>query len=235
MKQRSSKKELLDQDLIPRDDLFRNLYELNVINKRLGGHAVTIQGLKKLQLHKDRIYRILDIGSGGGDTLKAIAHWAIVNGYRVELTGVDLKADCIDYARQFCREFNNITFLQSDYKKLPELNLEFDIIITSLFCHHLTDEEILSLFSWSSKQAKMAFIMNDLHRHPLAYYSIALLTSLFSRSHLVKNDAKLSILRGFKRKELAQLLVKSQLGHELVKVFWCWAFRWLLIIRKHER
>ncbi|MES2689859.1 MAG: methyltransferase domain-containing protein [Bacteroidota bacterium] len=235
MKQRSLKKELLDQDMIPRDDLFRNLYELDVINKKLGGHAVTLKGLKQLQLRKDKTYKILDIGSGGGDTLKAIATWAADKGYSVELTGVDLKADCIDYARQCCAAFNNITFLQADYRKLPELNMEFDIIITSLFCHHLTGEELVSLFSWCSRQAKIAFIMNDLHRHPLAYYSIALFTRLFSRSYLVKNDAKLSVWRGFKKRELEGLVLQSRLSACETKIYWCWAFRWLLIIRSNDK
>ena len=50
---RSNKKELLDADNIPQADLFRNLHELNLINKYLGGHAVTLNALDKLKLKKD--------------------------------------------------------------------------------------------------------------------------------------------------------------------------------------
>lgn len=225
--QRSNQQELLDADTIPQRALFRNLYELERINTLLGGHAVTIKGLKELRLEKDRMYSILDIGSGGGDTLKHIAKWARSNRYQFELTGVDLKADCIQYARKYCRKFREITFVQDDYRNIASMDQEYDIIITSLFCHHLNDEELAALFAWGTTHAKVGFIMNDLHRNPFAYYGITLLTKLFSKSYLVKNDAKLSVLRGFSKRELLNLLQPFRF-----QLKWKWAFRWLVVIRK---
>ncbi len=231
---RSFTKELLDADHIPQADLFRNLKELEWINRLLGGHAVTLKGLQGLNLSKEKTYKVLDIGSGGGDTLKAIAGWARKQGYQFELTGVDLKSDCINYATAYCKEYPEINFVQADYRHLPDMNLQYDIIITSLFCHHLTDEELIELLNWAGKQASTAFVMNDLHRHFLAYYSISLLTYLFSKSYLVKNDARLSVLRGFKKQELANLISKAQLNHQHIKLKWCWAFRWLLVLKRTE-
>jgi 2-polyprenyl-3-methyl-5-hydroxy-6-metoxy-1,4-benzoquinol methylase len=227
--QRSYTKELLDGENIPRVDLYRNLKELDIINRKLGGHTVTLNGLRKIHLKRDRSYQILDIGCGGGDTLKAIAKWGRDRGFQFELTGVDLKADCIEYAKKHCRKYREIHFIQSDYRELKHLNYEFDIVISSLFCHHLTENEITELFNWGMMKAKVGFIMNDLHRHPLAYYSIGLLTRLFSRSYLVKNDAKLSVLRGFTKEELEALVPRSPFFRW--KIEWNWAFRWLLIIQ----
>ncbi|MES2779353.1 MAG: methyltransferase domain-containing protein [Bacteroidota bacterium] len=225
--QRSPEKELMDADNIPQQDLFRNLFELERINTLLGGHAVTIKGLEQLRLKKDRTYSILDIGSGGGDTLKHIARWARKQNYKFELTGVDLKADCIQYATTHCSEYREINFIQDDYRNVVNGNQEYDIIITSLFCHHLSNTELSDLFFWGATHAKVGFIMNDLHRHPFAYYSIALLTKLFSKSYLVKNDAKLSVLRGFNKEELLHLLRPFAF-----QLKWKWAFRWLMVIRK---
>jgi hypothetical protein len=73
----------------------------------------------------------------------------------------------------------------------------------------------------------MGFFVNDLHRHPFAYYSIKWLTKFFSKSYLVKNDAPLSVLRGFKRKELEVLSHQSSV--EKISINWKWAFRWLLV------
>jgi 2-polyprenyl-3-methyl-5-hydroxy-6-metoxy-1,4-benzoquinol methylase len=182
-----------------------------------------------LNLDPTARYRVLDIGSGGGDTLKHIAKWARKKGYQFELTGVDLKKDCIDYATQFCKEYPEISFVQSDYRDLLKEQESYDIIVTSLFCHHLTNEELKGLFTWCTQHATIAFILNDLHRHPLAYYSIAFLTQVFSNSYLVKNDAKLSVLRGFKRDELQQLLKPFTF-----ELHWIWAFRWLGIIRTQQ-
>lgn len=225
--QRSTQKELLDADTIPQRDLFRNLYELERINTLLGGHAVTINGLKQLRLQKDRIYTVLDIGSGGGDTLKHIAQWGRKHRYQFELTGVDVKEDCIEYAKGHCSNFREIKFVRNDYRNVVKDDQEYDIIITSLFCHHLTDEELKDLFTWGSGHSGVAFIVNDLHRHPVAYYCIAMLTQLFSKSYLVKNDAKLSVLRGFNKKELLSLLQPFAF-----RLSWKWAFRWLVVIRK---
>ena len=57
-----------------------------------------------------------------------------------------------------------------------------------------------------------------------------ILTRLFSRSYLVKHDAPLSVLRGFKKKELEELLNKA--GILNYTIHWKWAFRWLVIVRQ---
>jgi hypothetical protein len=80
-----------------------------------------------------------------------------------------------------------------------------------------------------SKNAALGFFINDLHRHAFAYYSIRALTRLFSKSYLVKNDAPLSVLRGFKKKEFISLL--NQAGIPNYTIRWRWAFRWLIIVR----
>jgi hypothetical protein len=78
--------------------------------------------------------------------------------------------------------------------------------------------------------SKKAVIINDLHRHPLAYYSIGLLTTLFSKSPMVKHDSKVSVMRSFRRKELESLLEKA--GAKVYTIKWMWAFRWQVIIYK---
>jgi len=45
-KQRSYQSELLDRNDIPFEEIRRNMYELDFINKYLGGHKITLDGLK---------------------------------------------------------------------------------------------------------------------------------------------------------------------------------------------
>jgi hypothetical protein len=49
--QRSYQKELLDDEHIPKSDLWQNLKELDIINRYLGGHAATLSALNKLNLY----------------------------------------------------------------------------------------------------------------------------------------------------------------------------------------
>lgn len=230
---RSDKKELLDAETIPAPDLFRNLQELETINQLLGGHAVTLFALEQLQLKKDKVYTLLDIGCGGGDTLRAISRWANAKGLTIQLTGVDLKADCISYAIKKNQGYS-IQLIQNDYRTLASTHERYDIIVNALFCHHLSEDELVNLFTWCSQHASLAFITNDLHRHPFAYYSIKWLTALFSKSYLVKHDAPLSVLRGFRKAEWQQLLSRVAGQPLTVNLYWKWAFRWLLMIKPNN-
>jgi len=243
LRQRSQALELLDAPDIPRADLWRNLAELDTINRWLGGHAVTLAGLQRLYTHlppkpperpgapesgAPRKLRIVDIGCGGGDTLKAITTWLKVAkvaqqaGLQVELTGVDLKPECLEFAQQACQGLD-IQWICSDYRLLEA---EYDIVLTSLFCHHLDPVQLHEFLLWAKQNAKLGLLINDLHRHPLAWWGIRLLTALFSRSHLVKHDAPLSVWRGFSRAELAEALAETGWKAELE---WCWAFRYRVL------
>ena len=96
---RSTQKELLDRDDIPTADLFQNLRELDFINHWLGGYAISFNALKRV-LQKGKQYALIDIGCGGGDTLKRIAQWNRKAGFEIDLYGNDLKPDCIAYSTQ---------------------------------------------------------------------------------------------------------------------------------------
>ena len=225
--QRSYQSELLDEPNIPKELLFQNLRELDFINKTLGGHSITIAGIKQLITDKEKTYRIIDIGCGGGDAMKNIAQWAHANHYKVSLVGVDMNSDAIDYMHSNCKAFPEISGIVSDYRDYLSKTPSIDIVHCSLFCHHLKDEDLLELFSFMKKHSTVGFVINDLQRHWLAYYSIKVLTRLFNGSTLVKNDAPLSVLRGFRKKELFELFKRSAVTNPVIK--WKWAFRYLVV------
>lgn len=230
-KQRSYQKELLDGHDIPFAAIEQNMRELDNINRRLGGHAITLKGVKLLLTAREKVVEpvhIVEIGCGGGDNLRAIKTWTDKQGVAVRFTGVDINRECIQYAKE--QEANrDIRFICSDYKQV-----EFDsppaIIFSSLFCHHFTEEELLHQLCWMNRNSTTGFFINDLHRHRAAFYSIKLLTRFFSKSYLVKNDAPLSVQRGFRRKEWQELFREA--GIESYTCSWQWAFRWLIVCSK---
>jgi len=178
---------------------------------------------------KDRQIRIVEIGCGGGDNLRVIKEWGKKNGWNFSLAGVDINPECIAYAKS--RRSNvDIEFICSDYKQVL-FDVRPQIIFTSLFCHHFKDEELVFMISWLKGNTSTGFFINDLHRHFLAYHSIRFLTKAFSKSRLVKNDAPLSVKRGFIESDWIDLFKKAGISN--FQCQWKWAFRWL-ITYKHE-
>lgn len=249
-KTRSYQAELLDNDDIPAKDLYQNLRELDFINHTLGGHSVVLDGIKyfinsvlKINIENKTLtinskhtnisnisenIIVYEIGSGGGDNLRAIGKYLNHKNIPHQLGGVDLKEDCVRFAENYNLNSVQINYQIADYKLVTFPNGKPHIIFNSLFCHHFRDEALIEMLRWMHQNAQVGFIIADLHRHPLAYYSIKWLTQLFSKSYLVKNDAPLSVLRGFTRNEWEILLEKAEIKHYKIK--WKWAFRWLILV-----
>ena len=226
---RSQEKEFLDQPEINKKDLERNLWELDYINSHLGGHNVTIKGIEHFLNKNNTIKSIIDVGCGGGDTLAALSNFFAKKNIQVKLTGIDLLPEAIEFAKNKYGGLN-IDFICTDYKDYPIAN-KHDLAINSLICHHLYENELFNFISFNRNISNYGFIINDLHRHPLAYYSIGVLTKLFSKSYMVKNDAPLSVKKGFIKGELSEVLKSSQIPK--FKISWEWAFR-LLVIAENE-
>jgi len=227
---RSYKKELLDSSGIPFKDIAENMKELDFINAHLGGHAITVKGFKKLISNNKKI-SACEIGCGGGDNINALAAFCIKNKIEATFTGIDINADCIVFAKEKST-YKNVNFIVSDYKLFSFENNKPDIIFSSLFCHHFTDDDLVEMLQWMKTNSTTGFFINDLHRHPLAYNSIKFFTKLFSKSYLVKNDAPLSVLRGFKKTEWQNIFAKAGITNYHIQ--WKWAFRFLITILHQE-
>ena len=225
--QRSYKKELLDNDDIPFEDIKKNMQELDFINTWLGGHNITLRGLEKLVADKKEI-SVCEIGCGGGNNLVAIKKWCDKKNIALQCVGIDIKNECIEFAKQnkflkYCTDW-----IASDYKKV-KFEIKPDIIFSSLFCHHFSDEELIKQLQWMKENSETGFFINDLQRNIIAYHSIRLLTQLFSNSYLVKNDAPLSVARGLIKKEWEKIFESA--GINQFEIQWQWAFRYLIIYR----
>jgi 2-polyprenyl-3-methyl-5-hydroxy-6-metoxy-1,4-benzoquinol methylase len=151
-------------------------------------------------------------------------------GLQLNFIGIDATPSAVEFAQKTSQTYKNLSFRCEDVLKADFKSDEFDVVISSLFTHHFEDEFWIELIKRMMHSSKKAVIINDLHRHPLAYYSIGILTQFFSKSSMVKHDSKVSVMRSFKKKELENLLQKA--GVENYTIKWMWAFRWQVIIYK---
>ncbi|HEY0056525.1 MAG TPA: methyltransferase domain-containing protein [Pedobacter sp.] len=227
---RSTESEMMDDFSLGGEIINPIMDELEVVNKLLGGYSVFFDAFKKLQL-KDGM-TISDWGCGGGDSLRMLALWARKKNLKLNFIGVDATATAVDYARQKALGFPEIGFIHTDVLSDNLKKDQFDVVISSLFTHHFENESWITLIKKMLDCSKHAVIVNDLNRHWFAYHSIGVLTQLFSKSVMVKHDSKVSVLRGFTRSEIEQLLAKAGITNYQLK--WKWAFRWQLILFKEH-
>lgn len=227
---RTEETEIMDDFSIDGEMLHDALDKLATINKFLGGNAVTIEGLKLLLKDhpKDLPLTIVDLGCGGGDILKDIAKFGRKEGYKFQLIGIDANQNAVDYATETITEYENIKFLALDVFSEDFNSLQYDVVITTLFLHHFQEKQLLELLQKVMKTATLGMVVNDLHRHRLAYYLFKVIT-IPVQNKMIIEDGLTSVLRGFKRKELVNLL--NKLGYRY-QLRWKWAFRYQWILFK---
>ena len=231
LRNRSSEIEIMDDLDCHGEVVDQTLRELDFINQWLGGNAVTLHALKYILKNQDKrkALTIADLGCGSGEMLRLIARKAAKENRSLQLLGIDANPNIIDFAKAQSSEFNNISFEAANIFSEEFRLRKFDIVLCTLFLHHFTEEQLVDIFKSLYQQNRIGIIVNDIHRHPLAFYSIKWLTQLFSKSAMVKFDAPLSVRRAFTKSELTHILTKA--GISDYRIRWKWAFRWQLLIQ----
>jgi 2-polyprenyl-3-methyl-5-hydroxy-6-metoxy-1,4-benzoquinol methylase len=230
---RSEAVEIMDDLNCSGEVVHQTLRELETINKWLGGNYVTIDGVSKLlKQRSSRKITIADLGCGGGDILKLIRKWSKRKGFDLDLVGIDANPNITAFAKVQTDSSMNISYEPIDIFSDEFKRRKFDIVLGTLFFHHFTIEQLISFFRQAKEQASIGIVINDIHRHWFAYYSIKWLTGFFSKSPMVKYDAPLSVMRAFRKKELIDIM--KQAGITNYTLTWMWAFRWQLVIRLGE-
>jgi 2-polyprenyl-3-methyl-5-hydroxy-6-metoxy-1,4-benzoquinol methylase len=165
LSQRSNEKEFMDEGIISPSVWTLFIKDLAWINRHLMNIRSFTKNIKLL-CH-DQCTTVAEFACGGGDTLYAIAQWAKRQSLSLRLLGYDINADFIDHAHKRKGDFS-IEFIRQDILSNDFSKNTFDIIICNLFCHHLTNEELVAFLKQVDQQARQGVIINDLHRHWLA-------------------------------------------------------------------
>jgi 2-polyprenyl-3-methyl-5-hydroxy-6-metoxy-1,4-benzoquinol methylase len=228
---RSSESEIMDDLTMEGEMLRKTLDQIASINKWLGGNNATIEGLHTLLQSKNPGSKIsiIDIGCGSGDMLRAVADYGRKNKLHLKLTGIDANEYTVNYAIKLSANYPEISYLKMDIFDVRFSELKFDIALATLFFHHFKNEEIEQVLKGLIKKAGIGLVINDLHRSFAAYYLFKLI-SIFISNPMVRNDGAISVLRGFRKKELIELSKKIEPSSNTI--LWKWAFRYQWIIKR---
>jgi 2-polyprenyl-3-methyl-5-hydroxy-6-metoxy-1,4-benzoquinol methylase len=150
--------------------------------------------------------RILDIGCGAGVMLRRIERWARKRGIAVALTGIDLNPHATRAAREFTRSDSPIQWITGDVLAYAE---PVDIVVSSLFMHHLSEPEIVRFLAWMEATARCGWFISDLTRERIPYRFIGAFTAAARLHRFVRYDAPVSIRRSFREEDWTRMLAAS--------------------------
>lgn len=226
--QRSTKLELMDDLTIGGEQLAEALRQLRVINGMLGSAWLTLEGVVRLWHAggRPRQLSILDVGSGSGDINRLLLAWASLQGIAMRITLVDIHPETCAAAAAYFRDEARVQVLCSD---LMQLGLgRVDIVTAALFTHHFSPAQLPAMYAALASAARLGVVVNDLHRHWLAWAGIWVATRLLSRNAMIRHDAPLSVLRGFRAEDLEQL--RALPGLQGLSYRWRPFFRYLVLV-----
>ena len=206
------------------------LREIARINRWLGGNRIVRQGLmhllRQLAPAPGQVIRIADLGCGGGDGLRHLATWATRAGFSLHFTGLDANAATIAYARTASADFPQITYQQANVLEDSSTFEGYDLVICSLFLHHLEEAEQIALITRLRQAGVKALLINDLQRGVLPWLLFRLVSRIFGLSPMSRHDGALSVRKAFHRRELVHLM--QACGIDRFTIRWKWAFRYQL-------
>jgi len=177
------------------------LRDLEQVNRIVRTYPPTLRWLRQFARAKDGLannnpLHIVDVGCGGGDMLRRIEAWARTHQVAVKLTGIDLNPHAGQAARAFTANSSRIAWITGDaFSYVPEIPI--DVVISSLFTHHLPDTEIVRFLEWMESVTVRGWFINDLHRERMPYYGFRALAWLMHWHRFVRHDGPVSIRRSF--------------------------------------
>lgn len=212
---RANAEELMDADDLDPAIYAAVVHDLARVNTLTLARRPTINFLDEVcRRHGPGRLRILDVGFGDGDMLRAIARWAGRRGQTVELVGIDLNPRSASAAREATPAELAIDYRTGDYAGLA--GEHWDVVISSLVAHHMTHAQLVVFVRFMDSEAHRGWFVNDLHRHGFAWLGFPLLARLMRWHPIVRHDGQLSIARSYRPAEWPPILAEAGINHARV-------------------
>ncbi|MGO9326002.1 MAG: methyltransferase domain-containing protein [Terracidiphilus sp.] len=180
-----------------RSELRACLRDLSRLNRWFLAYRPILDWLGKVApIGSAQPLHILDIGCGYGDSLRRIERWAHANAVAVELTGLDLNPDAVAIAAEATPSASAIRWVATDvFHWQPDKPVH--LIVSSLFTHHLTEQDLIRFMQWMESNARLGWFINDLSRAAIPYHLLRIFTKLAGLHRFVQHDGPVSIARSF--------------------------------------
>ncbi len=222
--------EIMDHPSTSKADFLRAMAEIRWVNRYLNGTSCMLEAVQKLcqNIASEDSLSLLDLGTASADIPLAIAQWARKSKRTLTIKALDLHPLAIMEGRRYVQNYPEIEVVQGNALDCTESESQYDFVISSMFLHHLENEDAVELLRGMARQAKRAVIVNDLERHPLAWLGIRLLGWVTLKGKIFRYDSALSVKRAFTKQELENLCQQAGLHQALIeaRVPFRWVITW---------
>ena len=192
------------------EDFRRCLSDLGQVNRLTLSYRPTLAFLDAVATTmRGQPLRIVDVGSGGGDMLRRVECWAERRGIQVKLTGIDLNPYAARVAGEFMPASSGIQWITGDAFAYAE---PVDVVLSSLFTHHLEEPEIVRFLAWSEAVAWRGWFVNDLCREVTPYKLFGLLAKGMRWHRFVQHDGPVSFRRSFREDDWERMLSEARIA-----------------------
>lgn len=198
------------------EDFRQCLIDLGQVNRLTLSYRPTLDFLDRLvsTVKTPEPLRIVDVGSGGGDMLRHIEMWARRRGIAVTLTGIDLNPYAARVARELTDPDSRIVWITGDAYIHAE---PVDVVLSSLFTHHLEEDEIVRFLAWSETTARRGWFVNDLCRASAPYRLFGVLATGMRWHRFVQHDGPVSFRRSFREEDWRRMIAMAGMADGTVK------------------
>lgn len=207
------------------EQLRQSLRFIRRVNFLFGYTRATLSHFKRFSTgwERGRTIRILDVATGTADVPKAILRWSSRKGFDVRIVGIDLHARTVAEATAANND-PRLAIVRASAMSLPFADESFDYALTSMFLHHLDDQEAVGVLREMSRVSRRGVVVADLSRDAWAYRWIKLFT-LFANP-MVRHDARVSVAQAFTRAEA--LALRDRAGMMFASYYSHLGHRWVL-------
>jgi ubiquinone/menaquinone biosynthesis C-methylase UbiE len=218
MKREERARECLDGPL-PAADLAASLADIERLNGRFGGHALTVREVARrlATIPRDRRAIVVDVGGGRGDLARHLVRWAGRTGRALRVIVVERDPATAALARAHCAGIGEITIIQGDATALPLAESSVDVAVLVLTLHHLDRDAAITALADMRTAARRAVVVNDLLRTRLSWLMVWFATRVFARHPVSRHDGPLSVRRAYDAGELRVLAEKAGLGRFTIR------------------
>jgi 2-polyprenyl-3-methyl-5-hydroxy-6-metoxy-1,4-benzoquinol methylase len=199
------------------EDFRECLVDLGQVNRLTFAYRPTVHFLDRLvaATKLQRPLRIVDVGAGGGDMLRRVAVWARRRGVAVRLTGIDLNPYAARAAREFSGATEGIEWITGDAFTYTR---PVDVVLSSLFTHHLEEVEVIRYLEWSERVAGRGWIVNDLCREAVPTKLFGTLAKVMGWHRFVQHDGPVSFRRSFREDDWQRMIAAAGIAPAAVRL-----------------